>query len=206
MSGRFALWKTPRPSFEALSAWLTVDASMAMDADAPPQVVFIDYISLLTRDKFAGQEVQRIQRLVEELQVWTNEHEVVTIALHQVGRMDEGSAKRYHGDKPMTLESLKFGGEEIADVVLGTYRPANDPIGNMDAAEAAAQGIDDDVYQDAHARVQTHKDVTFLQLLKNRPGVHTNPKGIRLMSPNEAVFMRQAASDTDGENVRRLHG
>lgn len=206
MAGRISLLKTPRPTFERLTNWFEDEAPYDLDEQGPPQVVFIDYLSLLARAKYSGQEVQRVQRLVEDLQVWTDSHGVVTIALHQVGRMDELSSRRYHGDKPMTLESLKFGGEEVADVVLGTYRPELDPIGNMKLDDALAQDITEDEHEEAAARVAAHKDVTFLQLLKNRPGVHLNQKGVRLLSPSESLHMVPAAVDTDDRkvvNIRR---
>jgi replicative DNA helicase len=193
-----------RPTFDALHAWI----EMAEDfGSGRPQVVFMDYISLLGREKYSGQEVQRVQRLVEDLQVWTSQEEVVTIALHQVGRTDEGTNKRYHGDKPMTLESLKFGGEEIADIVLGTYRPSLSPVGNMSPDEAKAEGIDDETWQDARSRVEQYKDITFLQLLKNRPGVHLNHRGIMLRSPNEALGMVPADGGLgDSDKVVSLRG
>lgn len=196
-----------RPSFDALSYWLT--ETCAIDLGRIPQVVFIDYISLLGRDKFAGGEMQRVQRLIEELQVWTSTHEVVTIALHQVGRMDEGQGKRYHGDTPLSPESLKYGGEEIADVVLGTYRPSNEPVGNMSAAEAkAALGdkYDEDEWSDARSRVEQYRDITFLQLLKNRPGVELDYRGLMLRSPSKSLAMVPAAAEAVDDKVVNLHG
>jgi replicative DNA helicase len=201
--------KHPRPSFEFLTAWVD-DTSWAELGGERPQVVFVDYLSLLERAKYSGQEVQRIQRLVEDLQVWTDAHQVVTIALHQVGRMHEGQNTRYHGHTPMSLESLKFGGEEVADVVLGTYRPSLDPVGNMTPEEAKAQDIDEDTWDDARSRVEQYRDITYLQLLKNRPGVRLNPRGLMLRSPSDSLAMVPANAEDHGEpdNVRRLlpHG
>lgn len=206
MAGKFAAWVKPRPSFEGLTSWVEDSAPLDLDS-GKPEVVFIDYLSLLGRDKFAGQEVQRIQRLVEDLQVWTADMGVVTVALHQVGRMDEGTSRRYHGDTPLSLESLKFGGEEIADIVLGTYRPELNPVGNMTPQEAEAALGDRYKYEDwetANLRVKQHKDTTFLQLLKNRPGVHLLQKGLMLRSPSESMAMVPAAIDTanDGKVVQ----
>lgn len=204
MADTLSTHKSPRPSFDRLTSWLEDEAPFDC-SNEQPQVVFIDYLSLLERAKFSGSEVQRVQRLVEDLQVWTDKHEVVTIALHQVGRMVEGNNLREHGARPMTLESLKFGGEEVADIVLGTYRPANDPIGNMAFDEAMAQGIDEDDWNDARSRVEQYQDITFLQLLKNRPGVRLNRKGVMLRSPSESLHMVPAAGDElDETNVTRL--
>lgn len=188
LARNFVLSVGYRPDFASLSSWL----DMAGVRATRPQVVFIDYVSLLTRDKYAGQEVQRVARLIEELQVWTNEEAVVTIALHQVGRMDEGTGGRYHGDTPLSLESLKFGGEEIADVVLGTYRPALSPVGNMDISQAKAalgSNFDEDTYYEAVARVKKYRDSTFLQVVKNRPGTRTNEHGIELLSVEDSMKM-----------------
>lgn len=211
MNGYLSVIRKPRPSFDFLTTWFEDIAPMDYAAGASPQVVFIDYTSLLGRDKYAGQEVQRISRLIEDLQVWTAEHECVTIALHQVGRMDEGRGARYHGDTPLTLESLKYGGEEIADVVLGTYRPSLDPLGNMAMDEAAAalgDKFDEEKWEDARNRVRVYEGITFLQLLKNRPGVRLNQKGVQLRSPSSSLAMVQADGELaiDDGKVVPLHG
>lgn len=189
-----------RPDFEHLTAWL--EESKARSGERP-KVVFIDYISLLTRDKYAGAEVQRVSRLVESLQVWTNENEVVTIALHQVGRMDEGSSARNHGDGPLSLESLKYGGEEIADIVFGSFRPALNPLGNMtmdQAMQYMGDKWDEEKWLDAVARVAKYQGSTFLQLLKNRPGTRTHEKGIELKSQGESMKMLPA-SEVIGDDM-----
>lgn len=195
-----------RPDFNKLTGWLnTAEVTMA----ARPRVVFLDYVSLLTRDKYAGAENQRVSRLIEGLQVWTNEQEVVTIALHQVGRMDEGTLMRYHGDTPMTLESLKYGGEEIADIVLGTFRPSLNPLGNM-AEEQARMDLGDrfdfDTWSEAVDRVRAQQDTTFLQLLKNRPGVHLNHRGIPLKSVGLSQQMRPTDEMVSGSMLRIVEG
>lgn len=173
-----------RPSMADLTRWLAESESPS-SGTVRPEVVFIDYVSLLHRQRWDGQENQRIHRLIEELQVWTHDHEVCTVAIHQVGRADEGVGIRYHGDTPMSLEGLKYGGEEIADIVLATYRPARDPIGNMEwdmARQVKGERFTKDDWQAAVERVNKYQDYTYLQLLKNRPGVHTNEKGIPLRS------------------------
>lgn len=199
----FSVTEGYRPSFDQMTAWLEM---ADIDTGARPRVVFVDYVSLLARDKYTGQDVTRIPRLFEDLQVWTSEQDVVTIALHQVGRGDN----RYHGDTPMRLEFLKYGGEEYADVVLGTYRPALNVLGNLDRMSAELEmgdDFDEDKWTDACARVARYGDSTFLQLLKNRPGVHLLQEGIELLSPTDAIYLRPAEGDTiDRENVRALHG
>jgi replicative DNA helicase len=192
-----------RPSFDQMTAWLEM---ADVETGARPRVVFIDYVSLLARDKYTGQDVTRIPRLFEDLQVWTSAQEVVTVALHQVGRGDN----RYHGDTPMRLEFLKYGGEEFADVVLATYRPQLNVIGNLDRMGAELEmgdSFDEEKWEEAVARVKRYEHSTFLQLLKNRPGVHLLQEGIELLSPTEAIYMRPAEGDTfeDGKVVP-LHG
>lgn len=188
------LSKGYRPMLTDLTRWKGVAESDGVQM----QVVFLDYVSLMTRDKYAGAEVQRVGRLIEELQVWANTEEVVLVALHQVGRLDEGSGGRYHGDTPMSLEGLKYGGEEIADVVLGTYRPALDPVGHLNIDEARAYFPDSwkmekvvEAWELAVDRVEKYKHSTFLQLLKNRPGVETNFRGIELLSPTRSQRMQE---------------
>lgn len=181
-----------RPTFDDLSVWLE-EAELEGHR---PEVVFLDYISLMARGKYDGSEVQRVMRLVEGLQVWTNEQEVVTIALHQLNR--EGD----DGERPVHLKDLKYGGEEIADIVMATYRPALDPIGNMDADEAEQmEGVKLDDWEKRRDRVERYKDSTLVQLLKNRPGVHLDHRGIELLSVGSSMKMR---TPTEGANTEEV--
>jgi hypothetical protein len=146
----------------------------------------------MARGKYDGQDVKRVPRLMESLQQWTSENKLVTFVLHHVGRTDEGVNARYHGDTPMSLEGLKYGGEETADVVLGTYRPALDPIGHMDFESARA--IKGDKFEMHHwqrhvERVERYHNSTFLQLLKNRPGTKTDEFGIEMLHVGESMRM-----------------
>ena len=168
-----------RPSLDGLTEWLDLEA-LRMGKEI--RVVFIDYLSLVERAAYSGKDATRIPQLCEELQVWTNKHALVTIALHQVGRTDDSSLKRYHGSTPITPEQLMYGGEQQADIILGTYRPALDPVGQMSQEEATSQGIALLDWQEKRDRVQALHDVTMLQLIKNRPGVHLDAQGIKLRS------------------------
>lgn len=190
----------PRPSPTNLSEWL-LECELPSHPAERPQVVFIDYVSLLHRRPFSDQ--QRIPQLIEELQVWTTQHEVVSYVVHQVGRMDEGVALRYHGDTPMSLAGLKYGGEEIADIVLATYRPAKELVGNMTfemAKRFKGEKFTFEDYEQAQARVERYWDYTFLQLLKNRPGVHLNEKGIPLRQQDEGMKMHVDMSILETED------
>lgn len=195
-----------RPSVDLLDQWL----EECHTVPPRPQVVFIDYAQLLHRDQFHGQDVNRIPRLMEELQVWTSRNELVTVAVHQVGR-DDGHGGKYHGHTPLSLEGLKYGGEEYADIVLGTYRPALDPLGNMrpDMAELMlGDKFDEEKYDEARGRVQRYERSTYLQLLKNRPGVDVDIEGVELLSPDESMQMKERgeaeARSVGEDNVLRL--
>ena len=192
----FTLSRGHRPDFDHLSAWLS-----ASDVGGTrPKVVFVDYISLLTRDKYAGAENQRIMRLVEALQVWTNQEEVVTIAIHQVNR-------EFGSHLPMSLEALKYGGEEIADIVFGTFRPELDPLGNatQDQAEAMlGDKFDEERFEEAKARVKRNQGLTYLQLLKNRPGTRLDHKGVVLKSHGDSQKMYPKSESVGDSMTRKL--
>ena len=185
---KFAMSSGYVPTMDNLNTWLDV----AEVEGTRPEIVFIDYADLLAGEKYDGSETQRIPRILKRLQIWTNEQEIVTVCLHQVGRLSEGSGERYHGDTPMTPESLMYGGEAIADIILSTYRPAKDPLGNMAMEEAMAfmgERYDEEKYQAHRSRVLAHRDHTFLQLIKNRPGTRLHEQGICLTSPDESMRM-----------------
>lgn len=177
-----SLTKGVRPSTEDMSRWLD-------SCPDRPRVVFIDYLSLMYRDKYAGKD--RIPRICEDLQVWGEDEEVVTIALHQVGRTGDGKDK-VHGDLPFTAEDLLYGGEQQADIILGTYRPALDPIGLMRQEDALAKKIDLQEWTEHRDRALAAKEWTYLQLLKNRPGVQTLYEGIKLRSIGDSQRMEVA--------------
>lgn len=186
-----------------------LDSLMAMsDITYPaPRVVVIDYLALMGRADVRESESQRIPRLFEDLQVWAKEQQVVLIAVHQVGRTEEGASKRYHGDTPMTAESLMYGGEQTADIILGTYRPALSPLGNMTqemAEMVLGDKFDFDKWDDQVKYVRTHKNDTFLQLLKNRPSEKgLLQQGVKLKSPDQSQYMVAAADRVGQDSVLR---
>jgi replicative DNA helicase len=173
-----------RPGLDELTDWV-----LELDARGQrPQVVFIDYLALLERGKYSGKDVTRIPLLCEELQVWTNNLSLVTVVLHQVGRQDD-TTRRYHGHKPITPEQLMYGGEQQADIILATYRPALDPTALMTQEDAVAEGISISEWQLKVSHATAYRDDTMLQLIKNRPGVHLNHRGLRLRSRGESQKM-----------------
>jgi KaiC/GvpD/RAD55 family RecA-like ATPase len=183
-----------RPTFDQLTGWLdTADVTSAR-----PRVVFIDYLSLLARAKYTKGNAERIQQLAEDLQVWTNDNEVTTVVLHQVGRQDD-STKRYHGDSPMTPEQLMYGGEQAADIILSTFRPTLEPIGNMTWRQAQAAGIDEEEWGEKKALVEETRDITMLQLTKNRPGVELLYRGMPLRSHGQSQQMTAVEHELDDQ-------
>ena len=197
-----------RPHPEHLDATLR---RSALRAEEQPRVVFIDYLSLLTRaGEFGFNEQSRIPRLAEALQVWSNAAGVGVVALHQLSRNDEfgGTNSRNAGHIPVTLAQLKYGGEEQADIVFSTYRPALNPVGNMTfemAKQTLGDRFDEDEYWELRALVKRYEGSTFLQLLKNRPSTRgTEERGVELLSVGDSILMmeKEAAPDQEEENER----
>jgi replicative DNA helicase len=188
--GKLYLTRGVRPNMDALNAWLKM---ADMDGQETPRVVIIDYVSLMVH--YRGRENERVPRLFEELQTWTHDQDLITVALHQAGRTDEGVSKKYHGDTPMTSEGLMYGGEQQADIILSTYRPALNQLGSMGMATAQSilgDTFDEEKWSDARARVNKFQRSTFLQLLKNRPSTKgLNFEGTELVSPDESQYMEQ---------------
>lgn len=189
MAKNLTMSQGARPTLSSLQRWL----DMAEVEGERPRVVFCDYTSLLVH--YRGRETERVPRLFEELQVWTGENDLVTVALHQAGRTDEGVSKKYHGDTPMTAEGLLYGGEQQADIILGTYRPALNPLGNMSLAIAQmvlGDNFDEEKWADARARVYRYKKSTMLQVLKNRPSTKGEWfEGAELWSPDESQYIEE---------------
>ena len=180
-----SLTKGYRPNIEALDAWL----SECEVHGGKPEVVFHDYGSLMARANIYGGETQRILQMMEDLQVWTKKNQLVTIMLHQLNR-DGGD----DGSTPVTLADLKYGGEEMADIVLATYRPALDELGNLefdDARAASKKDLTEEDWEWHRDRVRRYQNSTMVQLIKNRPGTHLDKKGIELLSYGESMLMRQ---------------
>lgn len=187
-----------RPDLSHLDA--AMEQSSLGDSESP-RCLFVDYLGLLTRDRrFGPSDTQRIPRLVEELQVWSNDNGLAIVLLHQLSRNDEyGSANaRNAGHLPVTLAQLRQGGEEQADIVVGCFRKSLDPLGNMDIGTARSvlgPDFDETSYYEAVARVEKNQNITHLQLLKNRPGTHVERKGIELLSPNDSMRIIEKESD-----------
>ncbi len=177
---------------------------MAAVGKASPAVVFIDYVKLMSRKgPFAYGDNSRIPQLVEELQVWSTENQVAVVGLHQLNRNDEhgGVNSRNNGHIPVTLSQLMYGGEDSADIVLGTYRPAKDPLAAMSidvAKTVLGDRFDDEEYFAARGRAKRKEHSTFLQLLKNRPGTHVEETGVELLSPGDSMLLEEKEATEPG--------
>lgn len=154
-----------RPDEDDLDAWLGY-------LDTKPDIVYLDYLSLVHRNNFDGAEQQRVARAAELLQTWKRRHDIALVVLHQVAKTGEYS--RYNdGDVPLHLGSGLYGTEQVADLVFGQYRPALNRLGNMDFDTAQSElgdKFDEERWDAARARVKQYRNSTFLQVLKNRPG------------------------------------
>ena len=193
-----------RPGIEHLDAAMEL---ASMGSSNAPEVLFVDYLAQMSRSgPYAYGDNSRLPRLVEDMQIWSTENGVVVVTLHQLSRNDEfgGTNNRNAGHLPVTLTQLKYGGEEQSDIVLGTYRPAMNPMALMPmsiAKEVLGDRFDEDLYWEAKALAKKYENSTFLQLLKNRPGTHREERGIELVSPNESMWMleKEASEPTRRE-------
>lgn len=181
--------KGVRPNITQLQRWLD-EAEVERER---PRVVFMDYANLL--GSFRGRSTERIPQLFEDLAVWTEQNELVSVVLHQAGRTDEGVSKKYHGDTPMTAEGLLYGGEQYADIILATYRPEMNYLGNLSITMAQVvmgDSFDEQKWADARARVKRYAGSTMLQLLKNRPSTKGEWfEGDELTSPDTSQYIEE---------------
>jgi KaiC/GvpD/RAD55 family RecA-like ATPase len=184
LTENFVMYEGYRPSVDDLTNFLL---NTEVEYGFRPEVVFIDYISLMKREKiYGGGEPARIQQLLEDLQTWSNDQQVVLLGLHQINR--EGD----NGEHPVRLQDFKFGGEEIADIAIATYRPARDMAGHLPYELAVTIKGDNYTREDwelARETVHKFRDHTVIQLLKNRPGTKTCEEGLAVRSDGESLRM-----------------
>lgn len=200
--GRLHFFSGQRPTVDQLSGNVEMTN---MGTSRPPKVLFIDYMALMARKGYGFTENARIPELTEDLQVWSSEYGIVLVVLHQLSRNDEhgGGNSRNAGHIPVTLAQLKYGGEEQADIVLGTYRPSMNPLALMSygvAKEVLGDRFDEEVFWEARAIAQKYARSTFLQLLKNRPGTHREERGVELLSEDESLSLVEKQADEPEED------
>jgi len=127
-----------------------------VESGIKPELVVIDYMELI-KSNSALSSLEQVDRVSRDLKQMAKEFNVALLVLHQVNRSD-GS------DKPLSLQSGRYGGEVAADYVLSAYRPNT------------RQGISQGDYE-------REKSDIFLQLLKSRAGM-LHPSGERhVMDP-----------------------
>ena len=132
---------------------------------SPARVVALDFLGLMKREQYSGQEVVRIPRLAAEAERWADAREVSLILLHQTGRQNEvDPTKRNHGATPLDMTDAMYGGEANMDYVFGLYRPAKAP---------PPQDVDSEEYQEWEAMVFELRNRMFLQVLKSRHSART---------------------------------
>jgi archaellum biogenesis ATPase FlaH len=192
-----------RPDEDDLDAWLNY-------LDWKPDIVFLDYMSLVHRNNFDGAEVQRIARAAELLQTWKRRHDLALVVLHQVSKTGEAS-KYNDGDVPLHLASAMFGVEQVPDIVFGNYRPALNRLGNLDQDAAEMEygdKFDEEKWSAARARVKMYQNSTFIQVLKNRPGTKLTGQqypDIEVKSVGESQKMVTAAMKIGEEMTYDAH-
>jgi len=196
-SDRVHVYGGKRPAPEHLGQALELATISKGGLGAQPKVLFIDYLKLLSRrGSYGFGDNSRIPQLVEELQVWSTENTTAVVALHQLSRNDEhgGVNNRSNGHIPVTLTQLMYGGEDSADIVLGVYRPAMDPMANMalDMAKMVlGDRFDEEDYYARRGNAKRYEHSTFLQLLKNRPGIEREERGVELLSPDRSMKLEE---------------
>lgn len=191
-----------RPTLDHLSGMLDI---ANMGTSQAPRIMVVDYLALMTRDKKYGwNDSERLMRLTEEMTVWANDANVALVVLHQLSRNDEygGSNNRNNGENPGTLTQLKYAGEDPADYVFFTYRPALNPLGNMTmpvARQVLGDRFDEDEYWDLAGYCKKMARSTFVQLLKNRPGTKKEERGLELLSPDDSLRLVEKAEKEEEE-------
>lgn len=116
-----------------------------------PRLILVDYLELIRA--YSDNQMAKVQELARALKVFSREHDVAVVCLHQVKRGDHNS-----GHIPLDLTDGKFGSEESADYVVGLYKPNLNPGISQELRES----MDNDIR---------------MQFLKTRTGGGIHPAG-----------------------------
>ncbi len=116
-----------------------------------PRLILVDYLELIRA--YSDNQMAKVQELARALKVFSREHDVAVVCLHQVKRGDHNS-----GHLPLDLTDGKFGSEESADYVVGLYKPNLNPGISQELRES----MDNDIR---------------MQFLKTRTGGGIHPDG-----------------------------
>jgi len=101
-------------------------SDMALTSAVPMRVVWIDYLGLI-KDEENMDEYPRVSKAFYDLQEMAKEFNVLMVIAHQVSR------KAGSGHQPLTLDAGRGSGvgEEVADLIVGLYRPDQDDDVNL---------------------------------------------------------------------------
>lgn len=157
--GGLYIYERKRPTFDDLKAAL----GMVAEGTGQTPVVIQDYLHLMTRNGYPQFEQQRIPKLAEDSKVWANENKVPFIQLTQTGRANEHDDGANHGHIPLSMESLMYGGEQAADLIVGLYRPEKNPAWQR-------LDLEGEKLLEAQANLATWRDKMVVQVPKNRYG------------------------------------
>lgn len=150
--GNIHIRDNPAPRWVDLSAWVQ---ELEKDTGQKVQTMFLDHL-LLMGEGGTADSVPRVQQLGRDAKVFAKQHKLGLVVLHQTGRGDESG--KDNGQKPLSLSSGMWGGEQDMDLTIGMYRPYLNPLLSLQASEACKYDV-------------------YLQILKNRHGpIH--PKGM----------------------------
>lgn len=182
---RFELWhpKTPQVPDIIVRADL-----MAERTGRYPQRVVIDH---LTRIDGAWDYVG-ILRTCAALQEWATDRGVLVVALQQTGRTGDG-LNRNDGGIPVTLSSGLYGGEHEADWVFGLYRPERHPKYRKPRDEFRTH----QEWAQVQAELSELKNISVLQVVKNRPYGTLCEDGVRLRFDPWTRRLEEAARDEE---------
>lgn len=179
--GGLYVYERKRPSFADLTdAFEKVGMALGQ---AP--VVVQDYLHLMTRDGYPWSEQQRIPKLAEDSKVWANEQRAAFIQLTQTGRANEHDDGANHGHIPLSKESLMYGGEQAADLIVGLFRPELDPA--LHRADLEGEKL-----LNAQVKLEEWRNKLVVQLPKNRYGPE-NLRGEIVDWDKKTMRMEEAA-------------
>lgn len=86
-----------------------------------PQLVVVDFLGLVS--SFSMDNV--VKSLAVEAKAFARNGNVALLVLHQANR---GSGdKKNLGHLPLSMVDMEYGGEQLADYIIGMYRPSLDP-------------------------------------------------------------------------------
>lgn len=127
-----------------------------------PRRVYVDHLGLMPGGENREAYVTNLRALKE----WAVRDQLAVVVVQQVNRKSDGEKEANHGHLPPGLASGMLGGEEQADWGFGLYQPGLAPKFAQERSGPEWEGV---------------KDVTRLNVWKNRVFSHKDGRGIDLM-------------------------